>query len=245
MNQFARIQLMLGEEGLQRLQAATVTVVGLGAVGSYATEALARSGVGRLRLFDFDTVQASNLNRQLYALHSTIGQPKSELAWARVLDINPECNVTAETLFVHADTVGHVLDPLPDVLVDAIDSLRPKAALLQAAVDAGVPHIVSSMGAARRCDPTQLRIDDISESRQCPLAKQVRKLLRQRGIQRGIRCVYSLEPVPPLAEFQEPDQPDRDSGQPKIPLPSLPTLTGIFGLCIANEVILHLAGGKG
>lgn len=239
--QFQRIALLVGEEGLARLQAAHVAVIGLGAVGSYATEALARAGVGRLRLVDFDVIGESNLNRQLYALHSTIGQPKAELAKARVLDINPDCQVEALRVFVHTDTMDQVLAGPPDLVVDAIDSYNPKLELLCALTQRGIPAI-SSMGAALRTDPAHIKIGHIHGTSICPLARQLRKGLRQRGVTTGIPCVYSDEPVDTSC-IQEPDENEErvvDRGRHRRAMGSLPTMTGIFGLMVANLALKRL-----
>ena len=155
--QFQRIALLLGEEAVARLAAARVAVIGLGAVGSYATEALARAGVGHLRLVDFDTVRPSNLNRQLLALHSTIGRKKIDLAAARVRDINPACDVQSLDLFLHVETIPQALQPPLDLVIDAIDSFRPKVELLAACQNSNI-RVLSSMGAARRTDPLAVRI---------------------------------------------------------------------------------------
>lgn len=246
--QFARTELLIGREGLDRLRNARVTVVGLGAVGSYAVEGLARAGIGHLQLVDFDDIQHSNLNRQLYALHSTIGRPKVDLAAARVRDINPECHVDARSIFVRNSTVADAIGDHPDAVVDAIDSLGCKVALLEAAVRADVPLIVSSMGAALRTDPTAVRIAPLHRTRHCPLAKKVRKWLGKRGIRNGITCVYSEEPVcdrdharGEAVREERPDGHPAAGGRPRQPLGSLPTLTGIFGLALANHVITTIA----
>ncbi|MFH1464507.1 MAG: tRNA threonylcarbamoyladenosine dehydratase [Pseudomonadota bacterium] len=244
MSRFERVELLLGAPAVARLAAARVTVVGLGAVGSYATEALARAGVGHLRLADFDTIQPSNLNRQLYALESTLGRPKVEVARARVLDIHPACEVEALDLFVHEDTVGRVLEGPPDVLVDAIDSLNPKLALLEAAVRAGVP-VVSCMGAALKVDPAAVRVAPLEQTRICTLARQVRKRLGRRGIHGGIRCVFSIEPPAPAIGARRPEEHDDGRGRVRTTLGSLPTLPGIFGLVAANEALVQILGGWG
>ncbi|MDD3991044.1 MAG: ThiF family adenylyltransferase, partial [Desulfobacteraceae bacterium] len=153
MEQFARLIQLIGPQAMARLEAAEVAVFGLGAVGAFAVEALARAGVGRLRLVDFDTIQPSNLNRQLLALHSTLGRPKIEIARNRVADINPACRVDARSGFADADTAPAFLDPAPDVVIDAIDGVNSKVNLLAAAHGMGI-FTVSSMGAACRLDPT-------------------------------------------------------------------------------------------
>ncbi len=250
-NRFMRTERLLGRDGLARLKAARVAVVGLGAVGSYAAEGLARAGVGHLRLVDFDTVRPSNINRQLYALDSTVGQAKVEVARCRILDINPACEVEALPVFVDAKTVDCVLSPPLDLVIDAIDSLSPKVELIAAAAGAGL-RIVSCMGAAERTDPSKVRIAPLETTRECPLAKWVRKRLRQRGISHGVMCVYSEE-LPgntwarPAAEGEEADA-ALDRGRKRRVLGSLSTLTGIFGLTAATEAIrllTHAAGTTG
>jgi tRNA A37 threonylcarbamoyladenosine dehydratase len=246
-SRFERVALLLGPAAMARLAAARVAVVGLGAVGSFATEALARAGVGHLRLADFDRVAPSNLNRQIYALESTLGRPKVEVARARVLDIHPACEVEALDLFVHADTVARILEGPPDVVVDAIDSLNPKLALLAAAALAGVP-VVSAMGAALKRDPCAVRVGALEDSRTCRLARLVRKNLRRRGVAGRIRCVYSEEPPARALGERAPDEHDASRGRVRAALGSLPTVTGTFGLVAANEalaLILEDLSGKG
>lgn len=245
MERFLRTRQLLGEEGFHCIQRSRVTVIGLGAVGGYALEGLARAGVGRLRLIDFDTIELSNINRQILALESTLGHPKAEAAQARVRAINPDCQVEAQQVFADEQTLVELLDPTPDIIVDAIDSLNPKIQLLQAAHNHRIP-IVSSMGAALRTDATKVQVGDIAESRGCPLAKRVRKRLRRIGIETGIRCVYSTEKI--NFTYGEPKIPEANQqhgftyrGRPRVVLGSLPTLTGIFGLVVANEVLLQLA----
>ena len=194
MRWFARTEQLLGVDGLLRLSEARVAIFGLGGVGSFACEALARAGVGHLRLVDYDCVNGSNINRQLFALHSSIGQPKTELAAARVLDINPACQVDPRRVFINPETVEALLDPEVDVVVDAIDSLSSKVLLLEAAQARGL-RIVSSMGAGGRLDGGQMLSGDLDETRICPLARVVRQRLHRRGVRTGIRCVYSLEPA--------------------------------------------------
>ncbi len=242
MNQFIRTELLLGTQGLQRLKDSFVVVCGLGAVGGYVVEGLARAGVGRLRLVDFDVVSESNLNRQLYALHSTVGQRKAGLARARVLDINPACTVDARETFLNADTVPALFEQRPDLLIDAIDSLGPKVALLAHAVQCGV-KVFSSMGAALRRDPSCITLGDISQTINCPLARLVRKRLRRLGIASGVSCVYSTELVPDdsSVRMSEDATPHTGCGRPRQALGSLPTLTGIFGLRLATAAIDWLA----
>ena len=191
---FVRIGQMVGDEGLAKLRDAFVTVVGLGAVGSFAVEALARSGVGRLRLVDFDIIRETNINRQLYALDSTVGEKKHEVARQRVLDINPRCAVESLDLFAHVETLDEILSDSPCMVIDAIDSVRPKVEFLAACVEREIP-VVASMGAALRTDPTRIQVGPMTEVHHCPLTAQVRRKLRRKGIEPEIPCVYSTERV--------------------------------------------------
>lgn len=237
---YSRILQFVGEDGLQRLHRARVLVVGLGAVGSYAVEGLARAGIGNLRLVDFDTVSASNINRQLYALESTVNRLKCDVARERVADINPDCRVEALKIFVHADTMEEIFAEFePDFVVDAIDSLEPKVELIAAVCNRGIPFI-SSMGAALRTDPTQIRIGLLSEVIHCPLARMVRKRFRRRGISADCVCVHSSEDISAVRRvcLGAPEPPTFERrGRARHVLGSLPTITGIFGLTIANYVI--------
>lgn len=241
---FARIERLLGHERLERLTKASVCIIGLGAVGSYATEALARAGVGHLRVVDFDEVRLSNINRQLFAVGSTLGHKKCEIARRRIHDINPNCQVEAVDTFVHYDTLDEVLAGEFDMYIDAIDALTPKVNLIEALYTRGLPFI-SSMGAALRTDPTMVRIGHLDRVHNCPLAAQIRKRLRRRNVGLDFTCVYSIEPVAQLP----PEAIDREAlenediverGRKRGVLGSLPTLTGIFGLTIANTAIKQI-----
>jgi len=245
MERFARTRLLLGENGFRKLQGSSVTVVGLGAVGGHAVEGLARSGISRLRLVDFDTLQPSNINRQILALDSTLGRSKADVARERVLDINPSCQVEAMEVFADHESMDLILTPAPNLLIDAIDSVTPKIQLLTAAYHRGIP-ILSSMGAALRLDPTRIQIGDLFATRKCPLARRLRKRLRQNGVGRGIECIYSTEEVafdyrPPVRDHTS-ENPYSMRGRARRTLGSLPTLTGIFGLYLANRAILKLSG---
>ncbi|MFB3905401.1 MAG: ThiF family adenylyltransferase [Acidobacteriota bacterium] len=193
-DRFVRIRQLIGNRGLQKLHGSRAAIVGLGAVGSYATEALARAGVGHLRLVDFDVVRRSNTNRQLFALESTLGLCKTEIARRRVLDINPSCRVEPLRLFVDKQSLGIVLAGVVDVVIDAIDSVGPKIELLSEAAARGTA-VVSCMGAALRTDPTQVRVGPLAAVDHCPLARRVRKELRKRGVSLDLCCVYSIESV--------------------------------------------------
>lgn len=187
-----RTALLLGEAGVQKLQGSRVAVFGLGGVGSYCAEALARAGVGALTLVDKDTVEESNLNRQLVALYSTVGKDKTEVMQARIADINPDCAVTALPLFYLPDTADNIDLSCFDFIADCIDNVTAKLHLIERARAAGVP-VISAMGAGNRLRPELLRIADIGETKICPLARVMRRELNKRGIAQGVPVVYSEE----------------------------------------------------
>jgi tRNA threonylcarbamoyladenosine dehydratase len=240
MRWFSRSELLLGEAALERLRASRVTVFGLGGVGSFAVEALARAGVGHLRLVDHDVVGPSNLNRQLFALRSTIGQPKADVAAARVRDINPDCEVDSRVTFIHTDTLPDLLTPHPDVMIDAIDSMACKVALMRIAHEQDLP-IITAMGAGGRTDSSQLCVGDLAETRNCPLAARVRKELRKAGITQGIRCVYSLEPADNKRSANPEDiEPHRGPGRVRRPVGTISYMPAIVGLKVAEEALRML-----
>ncbi len=244
-NRFHRTELLVGKDGLQKLADANVTVVGLGGVGAACVEALARAGVGNLRLIDSGDYELTNLNRQLFATELTISKSKAEMAKERVLSINPKCNVIAEKMLVNAETTESVLSPRPDVLIDAIDMLSPKVGLLEEAYKQKVPCIISSMGAANRFDPTQVRINDLSETKHCRLARFIRKRLRKRGIDSGIRCVCSEEISIVNNDIEMPDFENASKtvdGQDRLPLGSISYMPPIFGFTAAAEAIRFIVG---
>lgn len=228
-----RISRFIGEDAVNSLEDKFVVIVGVGAVGSYCLEALARSGVGSFRLVDFDKVEYSNINRQLVALESTIGELKVEVAKARVHDIEPQTNVEILPIFLNENNIAQIVEPnaqgkKPDLIVDAIDSVASKCLLLKYAYTHNIP-IVSSMGAALRKDPSLVQTGDLMKTHGCPLAKQVRARLRKEGVGKGIQVVFSPEEVDFEYEQATPDNP-----KPQKILGSLPTLTGIFGLNLAH-----------
>lgn len=240
MRWYARTEQLLGAEPLARLQGARVAVFGLGGVGSYAVEALARAGVGHFRLVDYGAVDPTNINRQLFALHSTVGRKKVDLAAERILDINPDCEVDARPGFLDPDTVDGFLDPRPDIVVDAIDSLNSKVTLLESVHRLGIP-VVSSMGAGGRMDASQVRVGDISETVICPLARIVRLRLRRRGVASGIPCVYSVEPAQNTTPYEPTDVGEHHgTGRPRKPIGTVSYMPALFGLRVAQEVIQKL-----
>jgi tRNA threonylcarbamoyladenosine dehydratase len=245
--QFRRSRLLLGNENMQKLCSSFAVVVGLGAVGGYAVEALARSGIGRLRVVDFDTVCETNINRQLYALHSTVGRNKADLAAERITQINPLCRVEALTLFAEPETMPRILSGEPDIVIDAIDSLNPKVELLAQSRAAGL-FTLSSMGAALRYDTSQIRVSLLEDTNCCPLARLVRKRLRRRNADTDIICVYSQEPTY-KGSIVKTEQKNRltiggKNGRTRDIMGSLATIPGIFGLILANEAIIRLSGIK-
>ena len=235
MERFSRTEKLLGSGKLKKLSSSSVLLVGAGAVGSYAAEGLARSGVGKITVVDFDTVNITNINRQLYALESTIGKPKVELAAARLTDINPACEIKALNLFADAQSIPALLAEKPDLIVDAIDSVASKVELLARAVEAGIP-VVSSMGAARRTNPLAVQVGSIFKTTGCPLARQIRKSLRQRGVRDGITAVFSTETVDSSSHSRL----HNEDGSTEKVLGSLPTVTGIFGLVAADTAVKFL-----
>ncbi|MFC1888064.1 ThiF family adenylyltransferase [Candidatus Cloacimonadota bacterium] len=241
LKQFSRTGLLFGDDAIKIFQESRVAVMGLGGVGSYAAEALARSGIGSFLLVDFDTVSISNLNRQLPALHSTIGKLKTEAMKDRILDINPEANIDLYSDFCAQESRDHLLQKL-DFVVDAIDSLGPKTGLIEACFRMKIP-IISSMGAASRFDPAKIELTDISKSRICPLAKKVRKYLHRRGIHKGIPVIYSYEK--PIAQFDHEAGSEEDwvsaRGRKRGTLGSVVYLPAIIGMWAASYVLRTLA----
>lgn len=239
---------MLGNRGLTKLRKSFVMIAGLGAVGGYVVEALARAGVGRIRVVDFDVVSESNINRQLYALDNTLGMKKTQVAAERVRLINPNCRIEPLDCFIHTDTLAEVLAGNPDLVIDAIDALNPKVELLTAVSQQNIPSI-SSMGAALRDDFTKIKYGMLGEVHYCPLAAMLRKRLRRRGLSLDLPCVYSTQPPLRQAVAAPPQTPSNiprgdNRGRERNILGSLPTITAIFGLVIANQAIKQLLDSK-
>lgn len=202
----SRTALLLGEDRMNYLSGCHVLVVGLGGVGAYTAEQLCRAGIGKMTIVDADTVNESNLNRQLPALRSTIGRPKAEVVAQRLLDINPELELTVHNEFIRDERTEAILDETNyQFVVDAIDSLSPKVFLLYHALRRQIP-VVSSMGAGAKTDPSQVRIADISKTQNCALAKAVRKRLRTLGVNKGIAAVFSTEMANPDAVIEVDDE---------------------------------------
>lgn len=227
---FARTEALLGKEAVKTLQNKRVAVFGIGGVGGYVVEALARSGVGALDLVDNDTVSLSNINRQIVALHSTVGRLKTEVAKARALDINPQIRVQTHNVFFLPEN-AHTFDfSVYDYVVDAIDTVAGKVALIECAKRAGVP-VISAMGAGNKLDPTAFAVADISKTSVCPLARAMRRELKKRGIE-GVKTVYSKEDARcvNLAE---------DGATKAVPA-SIAFVPSVMGFIIAGEVIKDL-----
>jgi len=235
----SRMGLLLGEEALFRLEKARVAVFGLGGVGGYALEALARAGIGTLDLIDSDTVGVSNLNRQLLATHSTLGLPKVEAGRARVLDINPDAKVYTWQVFYNAETAGQFDFAAYDYIVDAIDTVTGKLQLVERAVAAGTP-IICCMGTGNKLDAAAFEVADISKTTMCPLARVMRKELGKRGI-KHLKVVYSRE------EAMTPHGAEEEAaalGKRQIP-GSVSFVPGTAGLILAGEVIKDIALKEG
>jgi tRNA threonylcarbamoyladenosine dehydratase len=189
-----RTELLLGDETLAYLNGLHVLVIGLGGVGSFAAEFLARAGVGKMTIVDGDTVDLTNTNRQLPALHSTVGKPKTSVMAERMLDINPALDLIVREEFLTPDSVKILITPEYDYVFDCIDSIQPKQYVIVACKQRGV-RVVSSMGAGGRIDPSKVQVADLSQTFNCPFAQQVRKGLKRKGVYRGVTVVFSSEPV--------------------------------------------------
>ncbi|MDE6710802.1 MAG: tRNA threonylcarbamoyladenosine dehydratase [Alistipes sp.] len=235
-NWMERTALLLGDEKLAMLRRAHVLVVGLGGVGAYAAEMIARAGVGRMTIADADTVSLTNINRQLVALHSTLGRPKAEVLAERLRDIDPELELTVLNRFIRDEETYSLLDAAKyDYVVDAIDTLSPKLALILAALDRGLP-LVSSMGAGAKTDPTQLEIADISRTHHCPLAHMLRKRLHKAGVRSGFRAVFSPEPMREGAMILCEEQNKKSN------VGTISYIPALFGIGCASVVIRGLIG---
>lgn len=235
-NWLERTELLLGAEKLAMLRNAHVLVVGVGGVGAYAAEMIARAGVGQLTIADADNVSPSNINRQLVALHSTLGRPKCEILAERLKDINPELELHIVNRFIKDSETDALLDSAKfDYVVDAIDTLSPKLALIKGALDRGIP-LVSSMGAGAKTDPTLMEIKDIAKTHHCPLAHMLRKRLHKIGIKRGFRAVFSPEPVREGAMILCEEQNKKSN------VGTISYIPALFGIGCASVVIRDIVG---
>ena len=232
--QFSRTAILLGQEAVEKLKNARVAVFGIGGVGGYTVEALARCGVGQLDLIDSDTVSISNINRQILATHSTVGKLKVDAAKARILDINPDCTVRTFPIFYLPETAEQFDFRQYDYIVDAIDTVTGKLQLVERAVAAGTP-IICSMGTGNKLDPAAFMVSDISKTSMCPLARIMRKELKKRGISH-LKVVYSQEEA--LTPDVDPEELAR-TGKRQIP-GSVAFVPGAAGLILAGEVVKDL-----
>ncbi len=249
LHRFSRTELLVGTAGLERLQSASVAVFGLGGVGSFAAEALCRAGVGRLTIVDFDDICLTNVNRQLHAMDGTVGKAKVQVMADRLRLINPDAEIVPYRDFYAAENSEFLLAGPYDYVVDCIDHFTSKVHLIVSCLERGIP-IIASMGAAAKLDPTKIHVADIADTHKCRMARSVRKLLRQRGVERGVTVVYSTE------EYREPLS--RDAGcksdcicpnrgeqqfsceHRRVILGSVSYIPSIFGLTMAGVVVNHL-----
>ena len=232
---FSRTQMLLGPEAMEKLQQSRVAVFGIGGVGGYVVEALARAGVGALDLVDHDRIALSNLNRQIIATRETLGRYKVDVAEARIHSINPDCKVTVHRIFFLPETREQFVFSDYDYIVDAIDTVAGKLALVETAKAAGTP-VICAMGAGNKLDPSAFRVADIYETSVCPLARVMRSECRKRGIDR-LKVVYSTEP--PLQPLE---QPEASASARRSTPGSVSFVPSVAGLILAGEVIRDLVG---
>lgn len=244
LHQFSRCELAFGPEGLETMKNASVAVLGIGGVGSFTVEALARTGVGKLVLIDKDVVDITNINRQIHANLNTVGQEKTELMKERVQAINPECEVVTLNMFYNEETAEQLFEHKLDYIVDAMDTVSAKIHLILEAKKRNIP-IISSMGAANKMDPTKFEVEDISKTSYDPIAKVIRRELRKERIYKGVKVVYSKElPVTIRTDVREqivsnPDSPIRKVKQPPASNAFVPS---VAGLILASVVVRDLIG---
>jgi len=249
LHRFSRTELLVGRIGLDRLRKSRVMICGIGGVGSYAAEALGRAGVGQITLVDFDDICLTNVNRQIHALSSTVGQSKVEVMAARLRDINPQAEIIPVRAFFSRENAEELLASRPDYVLDAIDHFTAKTALITICREHGIP-VVSSMGAANKLDPTKIQVADIAETRNCRMARSMRKILRKAGVASGVQVVYSTEEhreLNPVAshcgmECICPNRGDQvfSCENRRVILGSISYLPSIFGLTMAGVVVNQL-----
>ena len=234
LNEFCRTELLVGEEGINKLHNSKVIVFGIGGVGSFVVEALTRAGVGNLILVDNDTICISNLNRQIHATQATVGNVKVEAMKERVLSINPNCNVEAKQVFITADNIEEIIPCDIDYVVDAIDTVTSKLALAEYCYKNNI-NIMSSMGTGNKMDPSQFRVTDVFKTKVCPLAKVMRYELKKRGVKK-LKVVYSEEmPMKPDKGRAVPSQKRQTPG-------SISFVPPVAGMIIGGEVVKDLVG---
>ena len=238
MERFSRTENLIGKDALNKLKNSRVAVFGVGGVGGSTVEALARAGVGAIDVIDNDTVAESNINRQIYALNSTIGKYKVDVAKERILDINPDCKVTAYKLFYLPETADTIDLSQFDYIVDAIDTVAAKLCLIERANALGV-KIISAMGAGNKLDPTAFKVADIYDTKSCPLARVIRTECKKRGI-KSLKVVYSEEKaIKPLSDVTQ----DEKGARRSVPA-SISFVPSVAGLIIASEVIKDIIKGE-
>ncbi|MBD1400395.1 tRNA threonylcarbamoyladenosine dehydratase [Pelovirga terrestris] len=250
-HRFSRMQLLVGASAMDSLAGASVAVFGIGGVGSYAVEALVRAGIGSLTLVDFDEICATNINRQIHALDSTIGRSKVEVMAERCHQINPACRIIPRHAFYQAATAPELLPAGYDYVLDCIDHITAKLHLIENCVKQRI-SVISSMGAANKLDPTQITVADISATEKCRLARIIRKELRRRGIDQGVQVVYSTEEFRPLSDEAHicadncicPNREEQrwSCSDRRVILGSSSYIPPIFGLTMAGVVVQTLIG---
>jgi len=255
LHRLSRTELLVGAAGLDKLRRSHVMICGIGGVGSYAAEALGRAGVGRITLVDYDDICLTNINRQIHALGSTVGQQKVEAMAVRLSDINPDAEIIAVKSFFSVDNAEELLSPPPDYVLDAIDHFTAKVALIRFCREKDIP-VISSMGAANKLDPTKIHVADIAETKNCRMARSMRKILRQAGISSGVQVVYSTEvhreidPAASSACGSECICPNKGEQlfsceHRRVILGSISYLPPLFGLTMAGVVVNRLLENKG
>ncbi|MFF2094033.1 ThiF family adenylyltransferase [Paenibacillus sp. NPDC058174] len=247
LHQFSRTELAIGPEGLELMKGSTVAVLGIGGVGSIAAEALARTGVGRVILIDKDVVDITNVNRQIHALTTTVGQPKADLMRDRIKLINPDCDAVSLRMFYTEETYEQLFAYELDYVVDASDTISYKVHLIKECLERGIP-IISSMGAANKMDPTRFRVADISKTHTDPIARVVRTKLRKDGIKRGVKVVFSDElPKKPREDVTQRIVPEnapeiRKAKQPPASNAFVPPVAGLIMVSVVVQDMLSKAG---
>lgn len=247
LNQFSRTELAIGPDGIAKLQASTVAVLGIGGVGSMAAEALARTGIGRLILIDKDVVDITNINRQIMALHSTVGQPKAELMAERIKQINPDCDVIALRMFYTEETYQELFNYDLDYVLDCSDTISYKIHLIKQCRGRKI-KMISSMGAANKMDPSRFQVADISKTSVDPMARVIRHKLRSEGIKKGVKVVFSTEePLKPREDITQkivPDTAPKDIRKAQMPPSSNAFVPPVAGLIMVSVCVRDLLGMK-